>query len=715
MMRLLLSRPAILALLQTVAAMVALLLAGWPGLAAASSLLVPDYPAARQGCAPGWQIAARVAGYDSGAAYMVEAAYDPALGTGRLIRLGLSSGDDAVTPGKALWDAAAVLDGSIKAGQPPPSRRIFTLAADGRTLPFEWSQLDPPARAALDPAGDGLGEARVGFLRGERDREGAPFRRRGSLLGDIIRSQPLLIGAPAAASGAVGAPGYAAFYQRYRDREKLLWVGAGDGMLHAFDWRNGKERFAYIPSALLPAMPRLADTGSARMAVDGSPGQGEVLIDGQWRTALASGMGMSARGLFALEVTDPERDLAALWEFTERDDAAMGFVQAPPLFVKLRITGAGNDAAFTYRYFVLTSNGLNAANGEADGVLFLLALDKPAGSPWRHGENYYRLRARARDAASPNALAPPVLTTNADGSAHYAYAGDLQGTMWRFDLETVSTGTGEAAALFRARDGDGAYQAIAEAAQAAYAPGGGFLVLFGTGRAIESADFDRARFAPQSFYAVRDNGLTPLVRVSGRNALVERKLIGQGTADGFLVAGARFDYNGAGKVVKHGWFFDYARSLQDGERSAAAPVLAGSSVIVTSTAPGSDRCAPIVRNYVLDSLTGMPYDAAGFPVRAYLNSKGGGNTGHSFISRDGTIPLMMMSMAPAGAPDTPVATPTGAINARSSIRLVQFSGAGAIKVLEDIVVSRPAGRLSWREIVNWPELHRAVAPAGKPQ
>lgn len=688
--------------------------------AVAAELGVPDYPPARQACAPGWQSAARVVGLEGDIAYILEAAYDPALGIGRLVRRSLGAGIDAVKVGPPLWDAAAVLDAGMRAGTSVlAARRIFTVSASGQTVPFEWERLDADARAALEPDADGLGQARLAFLRGEREREGAPFRRRTSLLGEIVHSRPLVVSAPSRDGMALGAPGYADFHRRYRERQKLVWVGAGDGMLHAFNWDDGSERFAYAPHALLPAMHRLASSDrvggegegsvNSRVAVDGAPGQGEVLIDGQWRSALAAGMGMSARGLFALDVTDPAQDPSVLWEFTERDDAAMGHVQAPPVFIKLRWQ---NSSTASYRYFALTSNGFNASDGGADGVLFLLALDKAPAAPWRHGENYYRLRAHARDQDAVNALAAPAVTLNADGSARYAYAGDLQGAMWRFNLENVAAGEADAEVLFRASASDGAAQAIAEAARVVFAPGGGYLVLFGTGRAIDTADFDVAGFTQQSFYAVRDSDARPIAHVAGREALAERRLTGLGGAEGLHITGSRFDFNGGGKAVRHGWYFDFSRSVQDGERIAAAPALAGPAVIVSTSAPGNDRCAPTVRSYVLDSLTGVPYERTGLPALGYLNGGGGDGpvTGRAVVSKDGSVPLLLASMTPADA-DAPMVTPTGATRALSSIRLIQFTGADEAELLDSVLVSRPAGRLSWREIVNWPELHRAAVPA----
>ncbi|MFP5394494.1 MAG: PilC/PilY family type IV pilus protein, partial [Gammaproteobacteria bacterium] len=88
-------------------------------------------------------------------------------------------------------------------------------------------------------------------------------------LGDIVRSSPLIVGAP---SASIGDQGYAEFYERMRQRRATVYVGANDGMLHAFDVATGRERFAYIPAALLPALPALTQPGYQHRAyVDGSP------------------------------------------------------------------------------------------------------------------------------------------------------------------------------------------------------------------------------------------------------------------------------------------------------------------------------------------------------------------------------------------------------------------------------------------------------------
>jgi type IV pilus assembly protein PilY1 len=702
-------------------AILALLMAGLasapPGWARAPApvLNVPPAPPGQFECMDGWQTAARTVGIERGGGYLLEADFDLAQRTGRLLRRDFAFSSPSGAAGNAgvpqvgavRWDAASQLDGGSPA---PADRRIYTLSTDGVTLPFAWNSLGPSQKSALDPLGDSTGSARLDYLRGVRAGEGTVFRKRASLLGDIVRSAPLLVSAPEA---NIQGADYAAFYKRFRQRDAVVYVGANDGMLHAFDWTTGAERFAYIPAALLPRLAKFADPASAAVHeayVDGALTQSAALVAGQWRSVLVGAMGMGATGLFVLDVTDPGTGPQGLWEFTEHDDSAMGHIHAPPQIVKLRVDGP--RLASADRFFVLVSSGINPAAG-ADGALFLLSLDKPAGTPWRRGENYYRLPAPARDPAASNVLAPPVVAVDIDGAAHAAWAGDSQGTLWHFSLTGLARAGGGSAGmaararpLFRARSADGQPQAITEAPRVVFAPGGGFLLLFGTGKSIEPADVLPSSFATQSFYAVRDRDL-PLneaatAPVLGRAALAERRMVAGSGTDAFTIEGQPFDFNGAGKGVRQGWFFDYPRSLQDGERTAAAPQLSGSVLVISTSAPGAQPCAPIVRAYVVDSLTGLSHDRRGVAAP-------GGQTGRAMDGSDGSLPYML---AGAALPGTPAArlTPTGAVRGLRSLSLFSLPASGAGVLLDQISQLSITGRLSWREVANWRELHASGPP-----
>ena len=632
-----------------------------------------------------------------GGGVVIESGYDDAEWTGRLALRALSAGaDGAVTIGDTpLWEAGAVLTGdpsTSRAPRPVPSeRKLYTLVrnADGSTasVPFTWDQLGAEERASLDlaPSGaapDGLGEARVAFLRGERTREagqpGGVFRRRSGILGDTTHGTPLLVGAP---SPSVQGPGYDAFHASLKSRAEAVYLGANDGMLHAFDARDGAELFAYVPNALIPALNQLCDPAYRhRPYVDASAGEAEALLSGKWRSVLVSGMGMGARGVFALDVSDPaafEGGRRALWEFTERDDPAIGYVSTAPQVAKIKV--AVKAGIPEHRYFALVPSGVG--NGNAGGALFLLALDKPSTERWQKNVNYYTLPVPG----AANALGQPALVSATDGSVRFAYAGDAQGTLWRFDFSGKPPFSSHP--LFEARDEAGRRQPVTHAPRVAFAPGGGYLVLFGTGGSTEDADPRATDFAPQSFYAVKDSAARSPVPVSGRGELAKRVL--SGAAAAYTITGDEFDYAGTG--AKHGWYFDFPNARSDGERLAASPMLAPGAVFVSTIAPDADPCAAVSsRIYVLDVLTGFALPADGV-------------TGRSVKAAAGALPLMLELGAFAGSRGA-----TGGAGAIRKIGIVHLQGDGAAPDVQQVDVTLPARRINWREVANWQELHDAA-------
>ncbi len=167
------------------------------------------------------------------------------------------------------------------------------------------------------------------------------------VLGDIFHSDPLVIGSPtnvrAFATGEVSDPncpatdkGYRCFFKKHQFRRKLLTVGSNDGMLHVFDagtpsstvvdgelevtFNNGtgKELFAYMPRVAMPTVRQLAEGVSHRFAVDGDVEAFDVFIDPaytgtpdpderEWRTVAIGSLREGGSGLFALDVTQPDK------------------------------------------------------------------------------------------------------------------------------------------------------------------------------------------------------------------------------------------------------------------------------------------------------------------------------------------------------------------------------------------------------------------------
>ena len=623
---------------------------------------------------------------------------------GHFARFALPAPGLALPPSAAaLWDAGALLTGAAgRAPSPvPEARKVYTaiVQTDGQLagIPFAWSALPDAQRALLDrpphaAAADGLGERRVAYLRGERSDEAALFRHRTSVLGDAINSTPVLAGPP---SGNSLDGDYRAFRERHKSRRPVIYLGANDGMLHAFDAGNGGELYAYVPDALMSALNRLPGVDYVHRAyVDGPASSGDALIAGHWRTVLVSAMGAGAQGLFALDITDPEAldEHAIRWEFTDRDDPMMGNITTLPQVIKVR-TSRGAGAA-TYRYFAVVSSGLNNyvrdghLSSAGKGALFLLALDKPSDAPWRLNVNYFRLVTPIADPSMANGLSAPALIADRDGALNHAYAGDLQGNLWRFDFDSWPGAA--AKALFVARDGDGNRQPIAQQPMVAYASGGGYLILFGTGRLFDRSDLSASSFTTQSFYAIHDSLSVPMDVVTGRRQLTERVLAASG-GDLLSIGG------GAMEAGSKGWYVDFLQSARTGERSIGGARLVGGAVVFNTLLPGADKCdASRSRSYVLQALNGLPGGLSAASVAPAAPIVGVLQSTYS------AAPSLVQQAASYGPPD-----PTGQVVVEKGYAVVNAS-AHETAVVGSVKVRLRSGRLSWREVANWRELHEAV-------
>ena len=219
------------------------------------------------------------------------------------------------TLGALQWDAANLIPA-------PNARAIYTRdgavpgAAGG--VEFLWSDLGTAHQAALNQRPDGtvdtLGDERVLWLRGDPAQEqdgGGVFRNRSVVLGDIINSDPQFVGGLnfGYESLPVGTPGrntYAAFRRSKISAttgaplQPMMYVGANDGMLHAFDATTGAEHFAYVPSTLIPELNELSDPGYRhRYFVDGQTAVGDAFINrggtDQWATVLVGTTGAGGK------------------------------------------------------------------------------------------------------------------------------------------------------------------------------------------------------------------------------------------------------------------------------------------------------------------------------------------------------------------------------------------------------------------------------------
>lgn len=658
------------------------------------------------------------------------------------------------------WTAATRLNAMAS---PATNRKIF-MGNDGATknpvaAPFLWSTtgvdgtdgIEGNVKTALNksaPAAiaDAKGEDRLNYLRGDKSKELAnlptspapvapfPFRTRNSLLGDIVNSGVAYSGAP---TTSINDGGYQAFYAANAARTKAVFVGANDGMLHAFNAATGDELFAYIPSWLrtkLSALTVPSYLNNHQSYVDGTPVVGEALVGANWKTVLVSGTGAGGQGVFALDVTNPHPTTGTgpfdaskvMWEFTHADDPDMGNVTGRPQILKMRTSAYSATAAPTYKWFAVVGGGLNSYVGSSPygsgyPALFLLDLAKPAGTAWQLGTNYYKISLPVGGDLSL-LTAGGLTSTTATGLINFRaalgtarevvhmYVGDLHGQLWKLDFSAVGSTDWNIVKLspflkgsspnfvpyplFIATDSTGLRQPITMSPSIAFGPvQDSSYIVFGTGKYLEASD--KITTTQQSAYMVYDNGTaTPDTNSGARNSAISgRARLKPGTANGTtgVVSVAAFTLgraatvNEATEAVRSGWYFDYPLS---GERQISNATVLGDTAIFGSLIPSVTAAA---------SSCAAP-DGGG---NVYTVKIASGN-GTGIRSTVGILgePLV----AELTGATTQTATDSTGRRIKTTTSQVLQQGSIGIGVGTTVVTTSIAGRLSWRQINNYQDL-----------
>ena len=132
-------------------------------------------------------------------------------------------------------------------------------------------------------------------------------------LGPLFRSVPAVIGRP----GKRDLPGYDAFRTQHANRQRLAYVASNDGLLHAFDIRDGSETFAYVPPNLWPKIHALwlqggqdADPRKFKWLMANSPRVEDMpggCVPCAWKTQLVQTMGPGGADFVVLDISNPSR------------------------------------------------------------------------------------------------------------------------------------------------------------------------------------------------------------------------------------------------------------------------------------------------------------------------------------------------------------------------------------------------------------------------
>ena len=373
----------------------------------------------------------------------------------------------------------------------------------------------------------------------------------GAKLGDIVHSSPVFVGTPPFVNRiggefpATATNTYAEFRVANQSREGLVYVGANDGMLHAFQASNGEEKFAYIPDVLLSDIGEFTNPDYGhKFYVDSTPTVNDVYMQKrgggspEWSTVLVNGLGAGGKGYFALDITDPENidENNVMWEFTEEDDGGVGTSDLGFTYSRPVIAMSNAPSSGAKEWVAIFGNGYNSTSSK-NAFIYILLLDEGY-TGWSENSNYFKLDTGVGVLAdgTPNGIGGvTAIDTNGDGTVDRAYAGDRQGNVYVIDLSSTSpSGWNIEKTLFTATYEFDVptiteQQPITTRPTVIANPAGGYVVIVGTGSYFTTDDATSENI--QSIYGLWDNpnpslyspNTTPIEKYSSPSELVEQE------------------------------------------------------------------------------------------------------------------------------------------------------------------------------------------------
>jgi type IV pilus assembly protein PilY1 len=670
--------------------------------------------------------------------------------SGQFLRFSFQS--DGLLSSSPDWDAGAKL--TVQNWN--TGRRILSLTGTG-TIPFRWTNLDTaqqtalrtnPQTGAVDTAT--IGQNRLNWLRGDNTNEtvsGGLRARPTTKLGAIINSTPWYVGPPSAGYTNTAYGGGYNTFRTTNTATNAVFVAANDGMLHAINGETGDELFAYVPRALyatsatapysklsaITAKDFALNSGTSSINLDGSLMAADMKVGGTWSTYLFGTLGRGGKGVYALNATSPQNvteasTSVARWEFSEATgDPDMGYIVGRP-------TSRSNGQPFQTGYMAngkwaaIYGNGYNSTSGKA--ALFILFADGPASAgttTWTAGTHYIKIPTGTAGDGPNNGLGmATAIDTDNDGAINVVYAGDLKGNVWKFDVSNANPALWKVATtsnvpLYQASttitgSTTAVVQPITTVVQPFPHPNGGYQIVFGTGKSLESIDYPMSVSFANTVYGIYDRPGNTTTLTVGTTDLVQKSTT---FANGLrYVQSNTVDY-----ATKKGWYIN----LPLPSEGLVFNVLAESAnrVSVKSLAPDgtSDGCRvdSISTSMDLDPISGTPISGAidGAPaiggfLAAGTQSSNSFEIGRGGIYRKQSLPISNISCFAGSTdcvcnptnptecvycPDLATCNPRWKDQNQCVYRKLSALGTGGVETTLRYG-SCNDGRLTWREILR---------------
>ena len=489
---------------------------------------------------------------------VIDAAKNPALDSKSQIKSSSTSSWSSQSDGNKV-KKGGVGEALLTRTEP---RNIFTYLGETNLMSesndFETSnQKITPELLGLAP-GDTEGRDKlIQFIQGydvfSKNKGSSALKKRNWLLGAVVNSRPLVI--------------------PYSDSRSVIFAGANDGMLHAFDNSTGEELWGFIPYELLGRLKELTSSNKLVYFVDGSP---KAYIT-ESQKIVVFGLGRGGDHYYALDVTNPDSP-KFLWSIGPETTgySEMGQTLSTPQIGRIKY-GAGEKVVFFIGGGYDESQDGKKQNVADKKGRAVYVVDLFTGQQvWRW--DY------ARDPSMIYCIPSDVscVDTNGDGYIDRLYAGDLGGRLWRFDLMESDSTTWAGSLLFNSNAGTTGGTRKIFARPDVTLEKDFEMVFFGTGDRVNTGETKVAN----QIYAIKDKGL--------KSTLTEKDL--ENMTDG--------TNNLKSTGGKAGW---YVRLESKGEKSLAPPVVMFGVAYFTTFIPSKEGGAEgIAKLYALNYQTGGP-------------------------------------------------------------------------------------------------------------
>ena len=515
----------------------------------------------------------------------------------------------------ADWEAGALLNNRVFANG-HADRDIYTFLSLQNPNKQAFTDVDGAVKTTMGALwGVDNTEATdmINFIRGDTTHDGGKYKDRNNwLLGDIVYSTPVTVGPPKGwyfdhptKTEPAEYAAYPAFKSAHSSRKTMIYVGANDGMLHAFDSDTGQEEWAFIPEFIQAKLKTLTEEDCHKYYVDLTVNVSDVwdeneLPSGKWKTVLIGGNRFGGEEYFALDITAPAHDqFKTLWDIIPFPGLGMLSSNVPAVG-KVKAYGGSVDD-----WVAIITSGYHDSDEKGRIAAFHISDGSPV-TMWNGDKDVMETQIKSGGSPYYSMTAPAALDTDLDGYLDLIYAGDTEGSLWKFYYD-YKNDDWKKFELFKTGG-----QPITAPPAVAFDFDGNLRIYFGTGAYLEESDKDNN--ARNAFYCLVDKkqstGDANNGHYTGTDSLTGKlqDLTATVTKDQF---DNDLDAVAQAKATDKGWYFQLdIPAAYPAERVLGKALVVSGVVFFTSFLPNQDVCGygGDARLYAIDYLYGVVDD-----------------------------------------------------------------------------------------------------------